>query len=496
MAEKIDKVPLLSDLISSERKDNLSREERERLLLWSQVFEEWLNNRKKTVTKSVHGRSIKSWIDLLDFSQMLPWEITTEVIRDWIVFLSENELAVSTIRVKITGVSKFYEYWIEKGSGNQGLKVQEPGDRGFWDRNAEEQGRTGVGERGYRGTAIRNPTLGLKTLAHDFPGIDTQYLDEEEVEALLGAVDIDRSPLGKRDYAILQTVLATGQHMNPVRTLKWGQLEIKKDLTQVQWKRGLKQRVEIYPLKAWNAVLEYLIATGRIENIEKGCYVFAAAKMPYSPSVKIWDETRALNKNKMLENIRNYASWAGLDPKQIRWQRLRNTAVVRRLQRGMDVEAIHSLLGPSRLRDTRRYIQNLLTEEKVPFWKDNTKPSTEIGPIKRYRPGQRVQHGESAKYLLEDIFGLEELKALTQVECEVALNRIIIYRVMELMDETEDYKEIIKLVEIAGQSAVRVAKNKKLEAKEKEWKMKAKHEEEVLKEIERIGEEMGITDKD
>ena len=468
MAEKIDKVPLLSDLISSERKDNLSREERERLLLWSQVFEEWLNIRKKTVTKSVHGRSIKSWIDLLDFSQMLPWEITTEIIRDWIVFLSKNELAVSTIRVKITDVSIFYEYWIEQG----------------------------LDEYGCRETAIRNPTLGLKTLARDFPGIDTQYLDEEEVEALLGAIDIDRSPLGKRDYAILQTVLATGQHMNPVRTLKWGQLEIKKDLTQVQWKRGLKQRVEVYPREAWTAVLEYLIASGRIENIDKGCYVFAAAKMPYSPSVKIWDETRALNKNKMLENIRNYASWAGLDPKQIRWQRLRNTAVVRRLQRGMDVEAIHSLLGQSRLRVTRRYIQNLLTEEKVPFWKDNTKPSTEISPIKRYRPGQRVQHGESAKYLLEDVFGLEELKALTQVEYEVARNRIIIYRVMELLDETEDYREIIKLVEIAGQSAVRIAKNKKWEAKEKEWKMKAKHEEEILKEIERIGEEMGITDKD
>jgi hypothetical protein len=273
-------------------------------------------------------------------------------------------------------------------------------------------------------------------------------------------------------------------------------LEIKKDLTQVQWKRGLKQRVEVYPREAWTAVLEYLIASGRIENIDKGCYVFAAAKMPYSPSVKIWDETRALNKNKMLENIRNYASWAGLDPKQIRWQRLRNTAVVRRLQRGMDVEAIHSLLGQSRLRVTRRYIQNLLTEEKVPFWKDKTKPSTEISPIIRYRPGQRVQHGASAKYLLEDLFGLEELKALSLVECEVARNRIIIYRVLELMDETDDYKEIIKLAEIAGQSAVRVAKNKKLEAKEKEWKMKAKHEEEVLKEIERIGEEMGITDKD
>ena len=117
MAEKIDKVPLLFELISSERKDNLSEEEIERLLIWSQVFEEWLNIRKKTVTKSVHGRSIKSWKDLLDFSHMLPWEITTEVISNWIVFLSENELAVSTIRVKITGVSKFYEYWIEQGSG-------------------------------------------------------------------------------------------------------------------------------------------------------------------------------------------------------------------------------------------------------------------------------------------------------------------------------------------------------------------------------------------
>jgi site-specific recombinase XerD len=126
MAKKIDKVPLLFELISSERKDNLSGEERVRLLQWSQVFEEWLNIRKNTVTKSVHGRSFKSWIDLLDFSQMLPWEITTEVIRDWIVFLSENKLAVSTIRVKITGVSKFYEYCIEQGSSNKGLEVHEP----------------------------------------------------------------------------------------------------------------------------------------------------------------------------------------------------------------------------------------------------------------------------------------------------------------------------------------------------------------------------------
>ena len=468
MAEKIDKVPLLSELISSEREDNLSEEERERLLLWSQVFEEWLNVRVKTVTHSVLKRNIKAWIELLEFSQMLPWDITTEIIRDWILFLSENELAVSTIRDKITGVSKFYEYCIDQGSGEHGCEE----------------------------TGIRNPTMGLKTLARDFPRIDTQYLDEEEVEALLRAIDIDKSPLGKRDYAILQTVLATGQQMNPVRTLKWGQLKIQKDFTQVQWKRGHKPRVEVYPLEAWTAVLEYLITSGRIENIDKGCYVFAAAKMPYSPSVKIWDETRALNKNKMLENIRNYARWAGLDPKQIRWQRLRNTAVVRRLQRGMDVEAIRSLLGQCRLRDTRRYIQKLLAEEKVPFWKDKTKPSTEISPIKRYRPGQRVQHGASAKYLLEDLFGLEELKALSLVECEVARNRIIIYRVLELMDETEDYKEIIKLVEIAGQSAVRVAKNKRLEAKEKEWKMKAKHEEEILKEIERIGEEMGIADKD
>jgi hypothetical protein len=43
---------------------------------------------------------------------------------------------------------------------------------------------------------------------------------------------------------------------------------------------------------------------------------------------------------------------------------------------------------------------------------------------------------------------------------------------------------------------VRVAKYKKLEAKEKEWKMKAKHEEEILKEIERIGEEMEIENKE
>ncbi|GAH08983.1 unnamed protein product [marine sediment metagenome] len=140
MADKIVEVPLLFELISRERKDNLSEGDRERLLLWSRVFEEWLNIRKNMVTKSVHGRSIKSWIDLLDFSQMLPWEITTEVIRDWIVFLSENELAVSTIRVKITGVSKFYEYCIEQGSGNQRLEVQEPGDRGIAVSSADRFG--------------------------------------------------------------------------------------------------------------------------------------------------------------------------------------------------------------------------------------------------------------------------------------------------------------------------------------------------------------------
>ncbi len=135
-----------------------------------------------------------------------------------------------------------------------------------------------------------------------------------ELDQLLDLMGRDETPLGKRDYAFLRLRMSTGVPMRYLQKLRWEQIESDLSGCWVRW------RPETPPARledeVWQAILDWLRASGRLEGMQADKYIFTPLVRPLRArehdQPQDWAEGRCLTTRQFLANLQLYGRYAGI----------------------------------------------------------------------------------------------------------------------------------------------------------------------------------------
>lgn len=344
---------------------------------WDRAYEAWLAPKPASTQRAYR----RAWDDLLAFVVKAPWEIQSGDVREWLADLQQRPLdervrkglercrgrragsqglAASSINQYLAAVSSFYAY-----VGTAHLVATTDGrERPLFE-----------GPNPTRGAVVKRPKVG----SYD----RSSYLDVEQLRALLQAIrsEIRHNPIQTaRDYALFLTYIATGRRSYEIRTLRWGDIQIRGgQRVYYDWaNKGKSGRNEL-PTEAWSAVEEYLRLAGRWNAMVDGDYIF----VPLSDNIlrlrregeplidaETWTRNRPLSAREVGRLLKRYARLAGLESEQIHVHTLRHSAAMLRLEaNGGDVVDLQQLLGHSSLAVTSIYVHKVRGRHDVSWAK-------------------------------------------------------------------------------------------------------------------------------
>lgn len=408
----------------------------ERLERWAQAFEDWVEERKARCTPRAGADAERAWREFLGYTGKAPWEATTADVEAYAAALEARGLQAWTIAKRLSGLTEFYRYCQEKG-------VDPICGAGF-----------------NPARAARRPKV--------IPYEKANYLSAKEEARLLEAARQDRSALGKRDHALILTLLRTGRKAGEVRRFTWG--EIKSDASM--------------PEAVREAVRECLEAAGRLEGIGDEEYVFAPSKAPLireaGKRAEDWDGSRPLSDNGLRKLVQLHARRAGLKAEAITCHTLRHTAAMRAIEAGGTPEVVKAMLGRSSAAETKKYLRRL-SEQPIgrltarrrikdePGEGEALRHACSRGPC---RAGARnhlgLKHGLYAKYLPELERLAEQGVELEGPEREIFRWGAVLRRLLALTAQPISTAEGIRALKAATKAARRSAQARLLRAKLRE----------------------------
>jgi len=174
---------------------------------------------------------------------------------------------------------------------------------------------------------------------------EIHYLEREEMDALLGAIDRG-THRGRRDYALVALVWQTGVRVAEVTGLRANNLQLIPPRHVRIWGKGRKERV--VPL--WSKTAQILDGWLKERNIEPGSQSPVFVNVHGQPLTR-WG-VRYLLKKHARAAARTCPSLA---TKRIHPHVMRHTAAVHMLQAGADATAIRDVLGHESAETTWRY---------------------------------------------------------------------------------------------------------------------------------------------
>jgi len=157
---------------------------------------------------------------------------------------------------------------------------------------------------------------------------ETEFLTEEEAQAMLRAPD-RRTLQGKRDYAILLTLVTTGLRKAEICGLKFRRI----------------------PLNSGTllALKDYLKATGNGTNPAHPLFQTLGKHGPY--------QERGLT-HKSVDRLTKSVVKKALIQKRVHPHVMRHTFVTTLLDNGNDLKTVQALMGHSHIRTTERYLHS------------------------------------------------------------------------------------------------------------------------------------------
>lgn len=178
---------------------------------------------------------------------------------------------------------------------------------------------------------------------------ETEFLTEEEADAILRVPD-RRTLQGKRDYAILLTLLTTGLRKAEVCNLKVEDLKTYRNQAVIDV-IGKGKRFRRIPLKTENliAIKDYHKATGNGTELAHSLFDTLGKHGPY--------EERGLTPKAVECLIKSTAKRALLQ-KRIHPHVMRHTFATTLLDKGNDLRTVQALMGHSHIRTTETYLHS------------------------------------------------------------------------------------------------------------------------------------------
>ena len=178
---------------------------------------------------------------------------------------------------------------------------------------------------------------------------ETEFLTEEEAQAILRVPD-RRTMQGKRDYAILFTLLTTGLRKAKICSLKVADLKTYRNQAVIDV-IGKGKRFRRIPLKAETllAIKDYLKATRNGIEPTHPLFQTLGKHGPY--------EEKGLTPKAVDCLIKSTAKKA-LIQKRIHPHVIRHTFATTLLDNGNDLRTVQALMGHSHIRTTERYLHS------------------------------------------------------------------------------------------------------------------------------------------
>jgi integrase len=475
-------IPLLISFIFKEEAESVYAFVGERLLAWAKAFEEWLVEYGRTrADATVVSKARKSWREFYKVVKVMPWEVTEKDVRYFAEELEKIGVPVLTKSRRMADLSKFYDYCHNR-------QVDKP-----WAEALE-------GCEGF------NPARKVRFPKRPDEESD-QYLDLEEVAAFMEALKQDPTILGKREYAFFLGLLRTGTNVLGFARIRWKDIETEagevwariypyrptgKSSKGLNDRDRIKRRVRL-PGDAWEAIVDYLKASGRYVQMKAEHYVFAALKDPLitlpSGAASEWTEERGPSLQMLRHNLMMYCRAAGLEPSRVTFPVLFNTAIMLRLEAGDTIEEVHKFLGWKNLDYTTKRINRLLSADRKPGWSDEpARPIKRIPgwlipregrekhgfyaaikpvPLEEIESVKRDPHEVEENSLLENENELNPRYVLAKsvsedrhhetIQNEINNFRTVLDRVYNLTKDIKTVEEGIRLVEVYGMALNRLA---------------------------------------
>jgi integrase/recombinase XerC len=245
----------------------------------------------------------------VDFSRA----IDRELVRKYIVWLHDHEIANSSINRRLSALRSFYKF----------LLVEEKVDASPLPVGTHEK---------------KSPrsSLSVKTDRH-IP----DFLTSGEVEQLLNTPNLTK-PEGKRDRAILELLYAAGLRVSEITGLDTGDVDFESREIRVTGK-GNKERIVLIGIPALAALTDY------VNNVRPG---FLAGRADNALFISKFGQR--LIDRRMQKMLKRYAAAAGIE-KNIHPHVLRHTFATHMLDGGADLRVVQELLGHADLSTTQIY---------------------------------------------------------------------------------------------------------------------------------------------
>lgn len=184
-----------------------------------------------------------------------------------------------------------------------------------------------------------------------------QALTDDELAALLEVVKAkaDSGDLSaKRDYALLLFFVLTGHRREEVLRLTWGNLKKNGVLSVRFLVKGGDYTTEEVNLFCWDALVDYLRAAGRLDDMATDSPLWVA----HDRSGK--STGAALSSHSFAKNLKAYASAAGLGDLHV--HQLRHTFARLVGEDEGDLTKVQHALGHKNLNTTRVYLPRVTTK--------------------------------------------------------------------------------------------------------------------------------------
>jgi integrase/recombinase XerD len=341
---------------------------------WLDAYHHWLEaKRRRNDTGSTAMNYETAWKQFFRWAQVRPWEVLPEMAERWAAHLMfegkpvvdrksgqvlrREPLAQSTFNLKLAALGDFYRY------------VQKKYD--LWP--ADKRNPFDVVDR-------------LKVTPYG----KAKYPSTDEAKTMLAAINTE-CLTGKRDFALLYTILVTCRRSSEVLNLRWGDL-VETDsgdyAFQYRYKGG-KIKKAVLNKQCYTAIKTYLGADGRGETIGADDYVFIPLDeervLRFGGPLRPFDRLTAQGEDspnpqgegagpKPISNslanriLKKYARRAGVDSTKAHIHGLRHAGARLRVQlmkgqgKGIDFEEIRNLLGHSSLAVTQVYTMTTLDD--------------------------------------------------------------------------------------------------------------------------------------
>mgnify|MGYP001193514975 CR=1 FL=1 len=249
----------------------------------------------------------------------------TEYLRSFLAYLAESNYSPATMARKIATLRSFYK-WLER-----------------------------------QGTIKSNPMVLIRTPKQKkrLP----KAIDVDQVEKLLSAPN-DKTLLGARDRAILETLYSTGIRVSELVSINFDDIDETGQAIVIRGK-GRKERIVPLGTHAMTAIghyLEVLKANNISQNDEEPLFINKHSTRLSTRSVR--------------RKVSKYLEKVGLDP-SISPHTLRHSFATHLLDNGADLRSVQELLGHQSLSTTQVYTH--LTTKRMQESYNDAHPRAEAG---------------------------------------------------------------------------------------------------------------------